>query len=142
MRKKTQISSFLYFIPGFVHKSSTSFIAPTARLQQLEWYPWNFEASPLGDACRLTLVYIITSSSNFIKISCLYYSSNSLSLTIGMNPFLSLDSSFTESDVFYVERSSEESSPIRNNTPAVLNSTELSGAMARETITISSVTSP
>ena len=57
-----------------------------------------------------------------------------------MNLFL--DSSATESDVFYVERSSEEGIPIRNNTPAILNSTELSGAMARETITISSVASP
>ena len=54
---------------------------------------------------------------------------------------LFLDSS-TDSDVFYVERSSAEGSPIRNNTPAIVNSTELSGAMARETITISSVTSP
>ena len=53
---------------------------------------------------------------------------------------LSLDSS-TDSDVFYVDRSSAESSPIRNNTPAILNSSELSGAMARETITISSVVS-
>ena len=58
-----------------------------------------------------------------------------------MNQLLSLDSSSTESDVFYVERSSEESSPARNSTPVVLNSTQLSGAMARETITISSVTS-
>ena len=57
-----------------------------------------------------------------------------------MNP--SLDFSSTKLDVSYVERSSEESSPIRNNTPAILNSTELSGAMARETITISSVASP
>ena len=54
---------------------------------------------------------------------------------------LSLDSS-TDSDVFYVERSSEEGSPTGNNTPAILNSTELSGAMVRETITISSITSP
>ena len=41
-----------------------------------------------------------------------------------------------------MERSSEEGSPISNNTPANLNSTELSGAMARETITISCVASP
>ena len=43
--------------------------------------------------------------------------------------------------VFHVERSSEEGSPIRNNTPAILTFTELSGATERETITISSVTS-
>ena len=54
---------------------------------------------------------------------------------------LSLDSSSTESDVFYVERPSGEGSPIRSNTPAILNSTELSGAMARETIRIASVAS-
>ena len=41
-----------------------------------------------------------------------------------------------------VERSFKDSSPIRKNTPAVLNFTELSGAMARETITISCVASP
>ena len=54
---------------------------------------------------------------------------------------LSLDSS-TESDVFYVEQSSEEGSVIRNYTPAILNSTELFGAKEREVITISSVVSP
>ena len=53
---------------------------------------------------------------------------------------LSLESS-TDSDVFYVEQSSAESSPIEINTPPVLNSMELSGAMARETITFSSVAS-
>ena len=53
-----------------------------------------------------------------------------------------LDSSSTESDVFYVEQSSLEGSPIRNNTPAILNSTEISRAMEREVITISFVASP
>ena len=55
---------------------------------------------------------------------------------------ISLNSSSTESDVFYVEQSSVEGSPIQNNTPAILNSTEISGAMEREAITISSVASP
>ena len=59
-----------------------------------------------------------------------------------MNPILSLNSLSAESDIFYVERSSEEGCPNRNNTAAVINSTELSGAMARETSTISSVASP
>ena len=54
---------------------------------------------------------------------------------------LSMNSS-TDSNVFYVERSPPESSPIRNNTPAILNSTQLSGAMEPEAITISSVASP
>ena len=55
---------------------------------------------------------------------------------------ISLDSSSTESDVFYVEQSSVEGSHIRNITPAILNSTEISGAMERKVITISSVASP
>ena len=53
----------------------------------------------------------------------------------------SLNSS-ADSDVFYVVQSSPERSPIRNNTPAILNSTQLSGAMEPESITISSVASP
>ena len=59
--------------------------------------------------------------------------------TMYRNPNLN---SSTYSDVFYQEHSSPESSPIRNNTPAILNSTEISGAMEREVITISSVASP
>ena len=50
--------------------------------------------------------------------------------------------SSTDSDVFYVEQSSPERSPIRHNTPVILNSTQLSGATDPETITISSVASP
>ena len=53
----------------------------------------------------------------------------------------SLNSS-TDSDDFYVEQSSPERSPIRHNTPIIHNSTQLSGAMDPETITISSVASP
>ena len=48
----------------------------------------------------------------------------------------------TNSDVFYVEQLSPETSPIRNNTPVILNSTQLSEAMDPETITKSSVASP
>ena len=55
---------------------------------------------------------------------------------------ISLDSSSTESDVFYVEQSSIKGSLIQNNTPAFLNSTEISGAMEREVIKISSVAAP
>ena len=50
--------------------------------------------------------------------------------------------SSTHSDVFYVEQSSPERSPIRNNTPVIPNSTQLSEAMDPETIAISSVASP
>ena len=60
---------------------------------------------------------------------------------ITMHRKFSSDAS-TDSDVFYVEHSSAESSPIRNNTPALLNSTQLSGATEPEAITISSVASP
>ena len=49
--------------------------------------------------------------------------------------------SSTDSDVFYVEHSSPENSRIRKNTPAILNSTQLSGAMEPEAITVSSVAS-
>ena len=54
---------------------------------------------------------------------------------------LSFNSS-TDSEVFYMEHSSPERSPIKHNTPAILNSTQLSGAIDPELITISSVASP
>ena len=53
---------------------------------------------------------------------------------------LSLNS--TDSDVFYVEQSSNNQSVPRPNTPIVLNSTEISGDDAREMICISSIASP
>ena len=48
----------------------------------------------------------------------------------------------TDSDVFYVEQSSNDQSIPRPNTPIVLNSTEISGDDTRETISISSIASP
>ena len=57
-----------------------------------------------------------------------------------MYRIFSVDAS-TDSDVFYVEHSLAENCLIRNNTPAILNSTLLSGAMEPEAITISSVAS-
>ena len=63
----------------------------------------------------------------------------SLFTTMYRNPS---PNSSTHSDVFYVEQSSPERSPIRDNTPVILNSTQLSEAMDPETITISSVASP
>ena len=53
---------------------------------------------------------------------------------------LSLD--LTDSDVFYVEQSSNDQSAPRPNTPIVLNSTEISGDDTREMISISSIASP
>ena len=61
------------------------------------------------------------------------------SITMYRNPS---PNSSTDSDAFYVEQSSPERSPIRHNTPIILNSTQLLGAMDPETITISSVASP
>ena len=63
----------------------------------------------------------------------------SLFTTMYRNPS---PNSSTHSDVLYVEQSSPERSPIRNNTPVTLNSTQLSEAMDPETITVSSVASP
>ena len=48
----------------------------------------------------------------------------------------------TDSDVFYVEQSSNDLSLPRPNTPIVLNSTEMSGNDTREMPSISSITSP
>ena len=55
---------------------------------------------------------------------------------------ISLNSSSTESDDFYVEQTSTKGSPIRNNSPAIFKSTEISGNVEREVISISTVPSP
>ena len=48
----------------------------------------------------------------------------------------------TDSDVFYVEQSSNDQSIPRRNSPIVLISTEISGDDTREMISISSIASP
>ena len=48
----------------------------------------------------------------------------------------------TDSDVFYVEQSSNDQSVPRPNTPIVFNSTEISGDDTQEMISISSIASP
>ena len=48
----------------------------------------------------------------------------------------------TDSDVFYVEQSSNDQSIPRPNTPIFLNFTEISGDDTREMISISSIASP
>ena len=63
-------------------------------------------------------------------------------LFIAMKPPLSLASPATERGVIQGEDLSEQNSPSRNSTSAVLNSVQLSGAMARETHTFSFVNSP
>ena len=55
---------------------------------------------------------------------------------------LNLSPNSTDSDVFYVEQSSNDQSVPRPNTPIVLNSTEISGDDTREMISISSIASP
>ena len=80
----------------------------------------------------LEIASLISAAVNSFK--CLH-SSNTMYQNSNLN-------SSTDSDVFYVEHSSPERSPIRNKTPMILNSTQLSGTMDPETITISSVASP
>ena len=94
---------------------------------------------PPNGACRLTFTQIIILPSHFVNIGS-FQRFQILSLFTTMYRNRSPNS--TNSDVFYVEKLSPETSPIRNNTPIILNSTQLSEAMDPETITISSVASP
>ena len=89
-------------------------------------------ASSFSNTITFQVTLSISSSSKIIQI---------LSIFTTMYRISSFNSS-TDSDVFYVEQSLPERSPIRHNTPIMLNSTQLSGAMDPETITISSVASP
>ena len=55
--------------------------------------------------------------------------------------FRSITADSSDSDVFYLERSSGEQSPARKNRSDILNSKELPGAHANELIAIPSVAS-
>ena len=98
------------------------------------------ELQSVSRPCRLTFSKIINYKVTFLITAALKSLKFHQSfITMYRSP--SLNSS-TDSDVFYVEQSSPEKSPIRNNTPAILNSTQLSGAMEPESKTLSSVASP
>ena len=146
LRKQTQIFLILKLTPWFVYKLSFPVIPPNNRLKQLDWYRGNFKASAAWR--RMPIDFFFKSS--LFKVASLISAAQTLSLIFSFLQnskqiiimIISLDSCSTESDVFYVEQTLTEGSPIRNNTPAILNSTEISGAMEREVITISSVASP
>ena len=87
--------------------------------------------SRFSNIITFKVILLISAAFKFVKLHQFF-------LTMYHN--LSFNSS-TDSNVFYVEHSSPERSPIRQNTPIILNSTQLSGAMDPETITISSVAS-
>ena len=63
-----------------------------------------------------------------------------LSSPFDMSSNISLDS--TDSDVFYVEQISNETSPRRKNSPDILNSTEMSEHHAARMPSISTIASP
>ena len=98
-------------------------------------------------SCLTAHAYSLSVISSLFKVTslisaalnCFKFPQSQVLLTLYRN--FSLDAS-TDSDVFYVEHSRAEYTPIRNNTPAILNSTQLSGAMEPEAITISCVDSP
>ena len=88
--------------------------------------------------------------SSLFRVASLISAAQALSLafSFSQNPKqiiimnISLSFSSTESDVFYVEQSSAEGSPIGNTSPAIFNLTEISGGMEQEVISISTVASP
>ena len=95
---------------------------------------------PPNGACRLTFTQIIIFSSHFINISS--FQRFQTFITFHYDVPKSFPDLVNTLNVFYVEQSSPERSPIRINTPVILNSTQLSEAMDPETITVSSVASP
>ena len=57
-----------------------------------------------------------------------------------MSSNISIDS--VDSDAFFVEQISKEPSPLRNNSPNILNSTEISHTQTAEMPLVSSIASP
>ena len=74
-----------------------------------------------------------------MEISCFDKKYSIYSSSFDMSSNISLDS--TDSDVFYVEQKSNEPSPHRNNSPNILNSTELSEQHTGRITSVSSIAS-
>ena len=110
-------------------------IYPTLSFQMQQRDPQS--TSCLMKLAHYTFVDFIFFKSHFIKFS----SSNKTSKFISMFRVNSSVSRSTDSNFYYLEQSSEKHNPIRHNTPEVLYSIQLSGALARELITVSSVAS-
>ena len=92
--------------------------------------------------CMLTFVILSLLQITSSNIAAHLIFQTSLSLTILCDEPTFLFGFFIHRiRCFFVKRSSEERCPAGNNTPAVPNLTQLSRARARETITISSVSS-
>ena len=95
---------------------------------------------PPNGPCRLTSTQIIIFSSHFVNISSFQ------GFQIFITFHYDVPKSFPELIItlrrFLCRTIIAREKPIRNNTPVILNSTQLSEAMDQETLTISSVASP
>ena len=119
------------FTPFSITSLTLSRNAGTKRKSRLMKTELSFPATP------------ITFCSQFILFSCCDRQNNSsffVFKSLKMASNISINS--IDSDVFYVEQSSNDPILPRPNTPIVLNSTEMSGNDAREKISISSIASP
>ena len=142
---KLNFSSFSKFIPWFVYKLSFSVIPPNTRLEQLEWYRGNFKVSPAWR--RMPTDFLFQSS--IFKVASLISAAQTLSLIFSFLQTLSKSSSWIylwipapQSLTFFTcNKHQQREAQSEIIPPAILNSTEISGAMEREVITISSVAS-
>ena len=79
---------------------------------------------PLQESGLALSAILITLPLSIFELSCTIKNYSPYFSYFDMSSNISLDS--TDSDVFYVEQISKEPSPQRNNSPDILNSTELS----------------
>ena len=95
---------------------------------------------PLQERGLALAAILITLPSSIFEISCTIKNYSTYFSYFDMSWNISLDS--TDSDVFYVEQISNEPSPQQNNSPDILNSTELSEHHATRMPSIFTIASP
>ena len=93
---------------------------------------------PLQESAHALPAVLITLPFSFFDISYLLHQFIILISKLTSN----ISMASNDSDVFYVEQSSSELSPQRNNTPNILNSTEISEQHTARMPSISSIASP
>ena len=124
-------------VVNFSH--TAKYPTPAIRMLQRELQSISRLATHADRFLFISLLLQVTSSNSTAHILSNFLVSNNLSRWTHFSLWILHPQNRT---FFCVDCSSEECSPIGNNIQEVLNSTELSGAMERETIIVSSVASP
>ena len=141
LRNDTQVflkfrNSILEICLHLINSNFTSYFLPSS--MQSSGAATSNEIALQKSGLALSAI-LITLPFSFFEIS---YSIDKIYLILFIKLYSNISMASSASDVFYVEQISNEPSPQRNNSPNLLNSTEISQTYAERMPSVSSIASP